>query len=387
MTGPLPADVSSVSGMDFAPRTSLALIDDLRARLRATRLPDTAADPDWALGTDPAFVRELIAYWADGFDWQAREAELNLLPRSFVEVGGRGIHVIHSVADRAEGAPPAPALLLAHGWPDSFWRYLKVIPLLAGEFDLIVPDTPGFGYSDIPATALNSREVAAVYAQLMSKLGYERFFAAGGDIGSHVVRYLALDFPDRVVAVHRMDAGLPAPTTDASQLTPEEREWLAEVSAWNRSEGGYIALQRTKPNTAAIGLTDSPAGLAAWVLEKLRSWSGAGVAAYSFDEILTNLSIYWFTGTIGSSMRMYRANAEIPAEQLARRVEVPSGFSIFPGDVVKPPHAWLERSTNLVRHTEPPMGGHFAPFEVPELYAQELRDFFRLFPDGQTGTR
>jgi pimeloyl-ACP methyl ester carboxylesterase len=359
--------------MDFAPRTSPAAIDDLRARLRATRLPDTAGDADWALGTDPGYLRELIAYWADGFDWAAREAELNRLPRSFVEVGGTGIHVIHSVADR-EGR--APALLLLHGWPDSFWRYLKVIPLLAPDFDLIVPDMPGYGYSDIPAAPLNSREVAGLYAELMTKLGYERFFAAGGDIGSGVGHFLAIDHPDRVIALHRMSAGLPSPATDASQLTAEEQQWVADASAWNFAEGAYAAMHRTKPDTAAIGLTDSPAGLAAWIVEKLRSWSHGGLAAYSMDDILTNLSIYWFTGTIGSSMRMYHANALIPAEQLARRVEVPSGFSIFPGDIVRPPHAWLERATNLVRHTEPAQGGHFAPYEVPELYAQELRDFF-----------
>jgi pimeloyl-ACP methyl ester carboxylesterase len=359
--------------MDFAPRTSPAALDDLRRRLRATRLPATTPDADWALGTDPAYLRELIAYWADGFDWEAREAELNRLPRSFVEVGGTGIHVVHSVHDREE---QAPALLLAHGWPDSFWRYLKVIPLLAPDFDLVVPDMPGFGYSDIPQSPMNSREVAALWAELMTRLGYERFFVAGGDIGSHVARYLALDFPERVLAVHRMDAGLPPTQTDAARLAPEEREWLAGAAAWNATEGAYAAMHRTKPDTAAVALTDSPAGLAAWIVEKLRAWSHTGLAAYSMDDILTNLSIYWFTGTIGSSMRMYHANSLIPQEQLGRRVEVPSGFSIFPGDIVRAPHAWLERSSNLVRHTEPAQGGHFAPYEVPELYAQELRDFF-----------
>lgn len=362
--------------MDFAPRTSPALIDDLRARLRATRLPaGSAADPDWALGTDLEYLRELIAYWADGFDWEAREAELNLLPRSFVEVGGLGIHVIHSVVDRAEGAQPAPALLLAHGWPDSFWRYLKVIPLLAGEFDLIVPDMPGYGYSDVPAEPLDSRQVAALYAGLMSRLGYERFFAAGGDIGSHVTRYLALDFPERVIALHTMGT-LPVPGTDASRLTPEEQEWLRTSQTWVADEGAYAAMHRTKPNTAAIGLTDSPAGLAAWIVEKLRAWSERGLEAYSMDDVLVNLSIYWLTGTIGSSMRMYHANSLLPAGDLGRRVEVPTGFSVFPGDMVRAPKAWAERVTNLQYYSEPAAGGHFAPYEVPELYAQELRAFF-----------
>ncbi|MFC4242592.1 epoxide hydrolase family protein [Gryllotalpicola reticulitermitis] len=383
--------------MDFAPRTDPALIEDLRARLRATRWTPTVDDSGWELGTDHAYLRELLAYWADGFDWTAQEEELNRLPRSFVEVGGQGIHVIHAVADgdgdgdgdgdragngNAAGEHAAPALLLTHGWPDSFWRYLKVIPLLARDFTVVVPDIPGFGYSDAPVGApLNSREVAALWAELMTRLGYQRFFAAGGDLGSHVSRYLALDFPERVIAVHRTDAGLPAPGVDVSALTTEERDWIEGARAWSAAEGAYAAIHRTKPNTAAAGLNDSPAGLAAWIVEKLHSWSDRGLEHYSRDEILTNLSIYWFTGTIGSSMRMYHANSLIAPEQLARHVDVPSGFSIFQGDVVRPPRAWLERTTNLAYFTEPEAGGHFAAFEVPELYAQELRDFFTPFRD------
>ena len=216
----------------------------------------------------------------------------------------------------------------------------------------------------------------------MDVLGYPRFGAAGGDLGSHVSRYLALDHPDRVVAVHRTDAGLPAAGVDPAELEPEERDWLREVAAWGATEGAYAAMHRTKPQTAAVGLTDSPAGLAAWIVEKLHGWSDCGgdlERSFTKDEILTNVTLYWLTGTIGSSMRMYRANAAIPPAQLMRRVEVPSGFSLFAGDVVRPPRRWLERTTNAVRVTEPPRGGHFAPFEEPELYAEELRTFFRPF--------
>jgi len=176
--------------------------------------------------------------------------------------------------------------------------------------------------------------------------------------------------------VHRTDGGLPVYTGDPADLTPEEREFIAGGQAWGAGEGAYAAMHRTKPQTAAVGLTDSPAGLAAWIVEKLRSWSDRSLTR---DEILTNLTIYWLTGTIGSSMRMYRANSAIPVEQHARRVEVPSGFSLFPGDLVRPPRAWLDRTANVVRVTEPPRGGHFAPIEEPELYAQELRDFFRPY--------
>ncbi|MET0975493.1 MAG: epoxide hydrolase [Leifsonia sp.] len=377
----------------FHPLTDPVVIEDLRARLLATRWPDEPEDAGWSLGTDLDYLRELVAYWADGFDWPAQEAALAALPRFRVPVRGLGIHVVHARAPRSAG-PPLP-LVLCHGWPDSFWRYTKVIPLLtdpaahgadpADAFDVVVPDMPGFGYSDKPAgRALDSIEVAGLWAELMTLLGYRRFGAAGGDIGSHVSRYLALDHPDRVLAVHRTDAGLPAFSGDLSELSPEERTWFDATAAWGAAEGAYGAMHRTKPQTAAVGLTDSPAGLAAWIVEKLRAWSdcdGDVERSFSRDEILTNLTIYWLTGTIGSSMRMYNANAAIDQAQLARRVEVPSGFSIFPGDIVRPPRAWMERTANAVRVTEPPRGGHFAAFEEPELYAQELREFFRPYRD------
>jgi pimeloyl-ACP methyl ester carboxylesterase len=197
-----------------------------------------------------------------------------------------------------------------------------------------------------------------------------------------VSRYLALDHPDRVVAVHRMDAGLPVFLGDRADLAPEEREFLDGAAGWAAAEGAYAAMHRTKPQTAAVGLTDSPAGLAAWIVEKLRAWSDCGgdvERAFTRDEILTNVTIYWLTGTIGSAMRMYRVNSAIPAAQHVRRVEVPSGFSLFPADLVRPPRAWLDRIANTVRVTEHAGGGHFAPFEQPRLYAEELREFFRPY--------
>jgi pimeloyl-ACP methyl ester carboxylesterase len=373
----------------FAPQTSPEAIEDLRTRLRATRWPDAPEDAGWSMGTDLDHLRELVAYWADGFDWSAQEAALSRLPRFRASVGGLGIHFVHARA--VAPARPVLPLVLSHGWPDSFWRYSKVIPLLvdpgahggdpADAFDVVVPDMPGFGYSDRPTgPPLSSIAVAGLWAELMSVLGYERFGAAGGDMGSHVSRYLALDHADRVAAVHRTDGGLPVFAGDPATLDPEERAWFAETATWGANEGAYGAMHRTKPQTLAAALNDSPAGLAAWIVEKLHAWSDGGIErSYTRDEILTNITIYWLTGTIGSSMRMYHANAAISAEQLTRRVEVPSGFSIFRGDVVRPPRAWLERTANTVRVTEPDRGGHFAPFEEPELYAQELREFFRPY--------
>jgi pimeloyl-ACP methyl ester carboxylesterase len=379
-----------LSPVPFAPRTVPADIDDLRARLRATRWPDAPEEAGWSLGTDVAYLRELVAYWADEFDWPAQERALARLPRFRVRLGGRlGIHFVHARAAATAGS--ALPLVLSHGWPDSFWRYSKVIPLLtdpgahgadpADAFDVVVPDMPGYGYSDRPVgQPLDSIAVASLWAELMGILGYPRFGAAGGDIGSGVSRYLALDYPDRVVAVHRTDAGVPVFTGDPADLTPEEHAWIDDVGAWGAAEGAYGAMHRTKPQTAAAGLTDSPAGLAAWIVEKLRAWSDCGgevERSFSRDEILTNISIYWFTGTIASSMRMYHANAAIPPAQHARRVEVPSGFSFFPAEISRPPRAWLERTANVVRVSGLARGGHFAPFEEPELYAQELREFFR----------
>lgn len=375
----------------FLQRTAPAALEDLRTRLRATRWPDAPEDAGWSLGTDLDQLRDLVAHWAERFDWPAQEAALARLPRFRVPLGGLGIHFVHAKAVAPAG--PVLPLVLSHGWPDSFWRYSKVIPLLtdpeahgadpADAFDVVVPDMPGFGYSDRPAgRPLDSIAVAGLWAELMTVLGYERFGAAGGDVGSHVSRYLALDHPDRVVAVHRTDGGLPVFTGDPADLTPEERTWMEDVAAWGGTEGAYAAIHRTKPQTAAFGLNDSPAGLAAWIVEKLRAWSDCGgdvERSFTKDEILTNITLYWLTGTIGSSMRMYSANAAIPPAQLARRVEVPSGFSIFAGDIVRPPRAWLERTTHMVRMTEPPRGGHFAAFEEPEIYAEELRAFFRPY--------
>jgi pimeloyl-ACP methyl ester carboxylesterase len=395
----MPDDASPAAGPrpePFAPQAAPAVLEDLRARLRATRWPDAPEDAGWSLGTDLAYLRELVAYWADGFDWPAREAALGRLPRFRVPLGGLAIHFVHARAAAPAGSrerAPVLPLVLCHGWPDSFWRYTKVIPLLtdpgahgadpADAFDVVVPDMPGYGYSSRPdGPPLDSIAVADLWARLMSTLGYQRFGAAGGDVGSHVSRYLGLNYPDRVAAVHRTDAGLPVFTGDQADLAPEERAWFESVAAWGAAEGAYAAIHRTKPQTAAFGLTDSPAGLAAWIVEKLRAWSdcdGDVERRFTKDEILTNVMLYWLTGTIGSSMRMYRANAAIPAAQHARRVEVPSGFSIFAGDVVRPPRAWLERTANAVRVTEPARGGHFAPFEEPELYAEELRAFFRPY--------
>lgn len=372
----------------FTPRTDPHVIDDLHARLGHTRWIDSPTDSGWSAGTDVDYLSALTDYWLREFDWPATETMFTRFPNVLVTVGGIDLHAIHAVAD----GDPMP-LLLAHGWPDSCWRYLKVIDRLTdptthgGEasdaFTVIVPDMPGFGYSGRPTgPPLDSRGVAAAYADLMTSLGYTRFAVAGGDMGSHVARYLALDFPERVVAVHRMDAGLPPPGIDPGDLTAAERIWVDEARTWSMTEGGYAAIQSTKPQTLAIGLNDSPVGLAAWIVEKLRSWSdcdGDLDNVFTIDEILALITQYWVTGTIGSSIRMYWANAAIPMSERMRFVEVPSGFTLFGGDVLQPPREWLHRTANTVFVSECPHGGHFAPFEVPDIYVDAIRAFFRPF--------
>ena len=374
----------------FVPRVEQSRLDELRRRLLATAWPDAPAGLGRSAGVDVDELRNLVAYWADGFDWRAAEERLNQLPRFRTAIDGVGIHFIHARA-RQDGAPAMP-LLLAHGWPDSFWRYSEVVPLLVNPaahgadpddaFDVMVPDMPGFGYSDPAPKDLDLIGVSGLWARLMDRLGYPRFGAAGGDIGASVVRWLALDHPQQIAAVHRTDAV--RMDVDPEVLTEEEREWLAKGERWGEEEGAYGAMQSTKPQTAAVGLTDSPAGLAAWIVEKLQAWSDHGPDGTSLidrDAMLTDITIYWLTGTIASSMRMYRAMEAMPDAEFTRVLEVPTGYTMFPADVEPPaPDAWLARTTtDLAYVSRPDRGGHFAPIEDPARYASELRDFFRPY--------
>lgn len=371
----------------FVPTADQAALDQLRRRLLATRWPDAPPGIGRSAGVDVDAMRELIAYWANGFDWRAAEDRLNQLPRFRTTVGGLDIHLVHARA--STGSVPAMPLLLAHGWPDSFWRYSEVVPLLvdpgahgadpADAFDVVVPDMPGFGYSQRATTDLDLGGVADLWAQLMLQLGYPRFAAAGGDIGSSVVRWLALNHPGRVAAVHRTDA-VRTPAYEPSVLTTAERDWLAGRERWSQDEGAYGAIQSTKPQTAAVALSDSPAGLAAWMVEKLEAWSGRasdGTSLVTRDAMLTDVMIYWLTGTIASSMRMYWAMEQMPEAEFARVMTVPTGYTLFPDDVEPPaPDAWLARTTtNLAYVSRPDRGGHFAPSRTPSCMRTSSASF------------
>ena len=377
--------------MDVQP-FSIAVADevlaDLRQRIASTRWPDEIEGAGWSYGTSRAYLRTLVRYWHDEFDWRAQEAMLNRFAQFRVEIDGFGIHFIH---ERGQGPDPLP-LILTHGWPDSFFRMHKIIPLLsdparyggdpADSFDVIVPCLPGFGFSDrAHERGMNNLPTAELWARLMTDvLGYRRFAAAGGDIGSGVTRALAVAHPDVLAGIHLTDTGLPS-NADTPDLSDAERQFLHAAQQWRVQEGAYMMQHSTKPQTLAYGLNDSPAGLAAWIVEKFRAWSdcdGDVERRFSKDELLTNIMIYWVTETINSSIRMYYENSRMsPPLKAGQHIEVPAGVALFPKDIVLPPREWAERSLRIERWTLMPRGGHFAALEEPELLVQDLRDFYR----------
>ena len=370
-------------------------LDDLRGRLGRTRFPDEVEGAGWYYGANLAYLRDLCEYWRDGFDWRKQEAELNRFSHYRAEIGGFGVHFVR---ERGRGPDPLP-IVLTHGWPDSFYRFHKIVPMLtdparfggdaADAFDVVVPSLPGFGFSDRPARRGTSySRVAGLWARLMTEvLGHGRFAAHGGDIGRGVTQQLALDRPGPLVGIHLTDVPYSDPATfagDAPDLSEAERDYVEGVKRWKRGEGAYAAIQSTKPQTLAFGLNDSPAGLAAWIVEKFRAWSdceGDVERRFTKDELLTNLTIYWATETVHSSARIYyeRERDLPPAENPAgSRVGVPTGFAVFPKDIAPAPREWAERFFGDVRRwTQMPKGGHFAAMEEPELLAEDIRAFFR----------
>jgi pimeloyl-ACP methyl ester carboxylesterase len=368
------------------------VLDDLHQRLIRTRWPDEPAGAGWEYGTNLAYLKELVHYWIHQYDWRKHEATLNAFNHYTASIHGTKVHFIHQ---RGKGPNPLP-IILTHGWPDSFYRFHKIIPLLtdpekygssaADSFDVIVPSVPGFGFSQ--RSAMTNGAVADLWAGLMTQvLGYKYFAAAGGDVGSGVTQALALQHPEVVRAIHLTDVGYPTGQEDFSMMTEAEREFAGFVQGWWFREGAYAMVQMTKPQSLAFSLNDSPVGWAAWVL----SFGSAGASGNDVegafggrDELLTNLMIYWVTQTAGSSARMYLENARAsyaPAsgtgsQGVGGRSSVPAAVALFPGEA-QFPREWAERSVNLQRFTAMPRGGHFSPMEVPDLFTEDLRAFFR----------
>lgn len=352
------------------------VLDDLQTRLRQTRWPDAPDDIGWNYGTDPVFLKSLVDYWQNGYDWRKHEAALNQFPQFTAEIDGATIHFLHITSSN----PNAKPLLLLHGWPDSFYRYHKVISLLTKDYDLVIPSIPGFGFSS--KIAMTDDGSARVFSKLMQEaLGYPTFFAAGGDIGQGIAKSLANLFPGTVSAIHLSDVGYPDGSEDWSQMSPAEQAFGQFIQGWWYREGAYAMLHSTKPQTQAYGLNDSPAGLAAWIIEKFNTWrtpQGTLEDNFTKDELITNVMIYWVTQTINSSMRTYAIDTP---EKLAssQKVMVPTGVAIFPGDAPTP-REWAERRVNLQRYTQMEKGGHFAALEAPEIWAAEVDAFFKSIP-------
>lgn len=368
-----------------------AVLADLRERLARTRFPDELPGTAWEYGTARAYLEELVAYWRDAYDWRAAERRLNAFPQFRAVVDGLGIHFIH-----VRGVGPAPfPLVITHGWPGSVVEFVKIIgPLadparhggdLADAFDVVCPSMPGYGFSDAPrAPGMDAERIAGLWAALMRGLGYERFGAQGGDWGSMVSAYLGARHPDVVAGIHlNMVLGYP-PEDDPeafAKLTPDELADLGELDHFFKHETGYQEIQGTKPQTLGYALNDSPAGLAAWIVEKFRTWSdcdGDIERRFTKDELLTNIMFYWVPERATSSARLYcemRRAGKFPPRDF--RVDVPTGCAIFPREIVRPPRAWAERLYRVTRWTRFAAGGHFAALEEPAALVDDIRAFFR----------
>ena len=373
----------------FAVDVPDSVLDDLRERLARTRLPDQLEDVGWDYGAELGYVTDLITYWRDEFDWRAAERRLNAFDQYKTVIDGLDIHFIHQRSPEENALP----LIITHGWPGSVAEFLKVIgPLTdpaahggdpADAFHVVAPSMPGYGFSDKPQEpGFGPEQIADVNAKLMARLGYERYGTQGGDWGSIVSRWHAFKHPEQVAGLHiNMVVAEPPPGVDdpTAGVPPEELQRSQDRQAYyNGEENGYAQIQGTKPQTVGYGLNDSPAGQAAWIVEKFRAWcdcNGDPESVFTRDELLTNIMIYWVTQTATSSARLYYEAGNALAG--LGRVEVPTGAAIFPYELFIAPRAWAESSYNLTHWTEMPRGGHFAAMEQPELLVEDLRTFFR----------
>ena len=359
-------------------------IEDLRSRLSRTRWPEPATVGDWSQGVPLPYVQDLCQHWAEKYDWTARQAHLNSFPQYRTEIDGLGIHFMHIRSPHA-GAMP---LVLTHGWPGSVVEFLDVIgPLTdptahggdaADAFHVVVPSLPGYGFSDKPAaTGWGIQKTADAWAELMARLGYDRYGAQGGDWGSMVTTCIGQQDPTHVAGIHiNMIIGFPGP--DDGDMTELEQSAMAGVQDYMQWDSGYSKQQSTRPQTLGYGLVDSPAGQCAWILEKFWSWSdtdGDPVGALGADRILDNVMLYWLPRTGASSGRMYWESFNNPP---LGPVTVPMGGSVFPKEIFRCSRRWAERQFTDIRHWgEPTVGGHFAAFEQPAIFVDEVRAFFR----------
>jgi epoxide hydrolase len=362
-------------------------LTDLRARLAQTRWPDQVG-ADWAYGTPVAYLQSLCAYWRDGFDWRAQEAKLNAFDHFTTDIDGERLHFIHQRSPEPDARP----LLLSHGWPGSISEFTKIIGPLTNPrghggdprdaFHVVAPSIPGYGFSQAPRQpGFDARACAGRFAMLMARLGYDKYFAQGGDWGSAITTWLAVDDAAHVAGIHLNLVFASRPREGDPREGVPDAEWMrfeARVAALAQ-EWGYQGIQSTKPQTLAYGLNDSPAGLAAWIVEKFHGWTqhdGDHETVLGRDEMLTDITIYWATQSIGSSMRLYFENRHV-RNRFPKRIDVPTAVAVFPGELALPPRKWVERQYHVVHWREMPRGGHFAALEVPDLLVDDVRLAYR----------
>jgi pimeloyl-ACP methyl ester carboxylesterase len=361
---------------------------DLGRRLRGTRWPDHLDGVGWQYGTEPGYLRELVDYWATTFDWRRAEQRLNTYPQFRAVVDDLQVHFVHQ---RGRGPAPLPVLVL-HGWPSSFVQMLDLAPLLSDPaahggtsddaFDVVIGSLPGFAFSDAAVRpGMSEVAMAHVFHRLMTRvLGYSRYAVRASDLGARVAKQLAAHYPEQVAGIH-LSGAPPRVENPPAHPSPAIREYIRNVERWEADEAGYSEQQSTKPQTLAYPLNDSPAGLAGWIVEKFRGWSdcaGDVERRFTKDQLLTTISIYWFTATIGSSMRMYYESAHAQV----RRPDVPTAYLMSTKDTVPTPREWLERDSRVDRWTEVNRGGHFLEWEEPQLVADDMRTFFRSLRTG-----
>ncbi len=374
----------------FRVDVSEATLDDLRERLERTRFPGQIPGAGWDYGTDLDYLRGLVAYWRDGYDWRSTEHSLNQFPQHTTEIDGQTIHFLHA----SSPVPDALPLILTHGWPGSIVEFLDVIEPLrdparhggdpADAFHVVCPSLPGYAFSGpTHERGWHPRRVAGAWAQLMARLGYGRYAAQGGDWGAFITSQLALADPEHVVGIH-LNMVLPNPgTDDPATFTAEEQAAMAGFARMMDGEGGYYRIQSTRPQTLGYALEDSPAGVCAWIIEKFRAWSdcdGDVERSFTKDQLLDNVMLYWVTATAHSSVRMYYEFVRALGSgdvNLGARVEVPTGYARYPKEIIQTSRRWAERSYNLVHFADMPRGGHFAAMEEPELFVDDVRACFR----------
>jgi pimeloyl-ACP methyl ester carboxylesterase len=373
----------------FDIRVDDAILDDLRARLGRTRFPDQIEGTTWEGGIPIAYLRELVEYWLDAYDWRIHEARLNQFPNYHTRIDGQSIHFIHQRSPHPDALP----LLITHGWPGSIVEFLDIIPRLTDPpayggraedaFHVIAPSLPGYGFSEPPRTrGWDVRRTALAFVELMGRLGYDRYIAQGGDWGAQVTSRIAALDPGPCAAIH-LNMPIGARPEQAGPLSEEEQADLADMGRFQREESGYANEQGTKPQTVGVALNDSPAGLLAWIVEKFRAWSDCGgdpETCFTRDQLITNVMLYWITQTATSSARLYwETNQTGVLKEPLPFITVPTGVARYPKEVLRWPRSWVEAQYNVTHWAVMPRGGHFAAMEQPELFSADLSNFSRAF--------